>query len=286
MAKRWSEEDIGILYKEYPILGAKKLVDRLNRAEASIQAKASSLGIKYLKYHYVDNPELYTEELKESSYTNIEKYIDARTPILHRCKKCSNEWKISPDNLRQRHGCPKCSYKLVGNTKRNSLEYVDSVLDKARLLRLNEYIKWDSILKVQSLECFHEWDTTFNRVQGGKGCPICNKGFGYAHKKELPTKAFIYLLNIGDECLKIGVTTKDISSRIRNIIRETDINNITCIMLLETTGFNALDIENRILKKYPRFTSNLEFSGYTELIPMEYKDIIIKELTNEQPKFV
>lgn len=36
-------------------------------------------------------------------------YIDAKTPILHRCKKDKHEWYVRPFSVLQGSGCPKCS---------------------------------------------------------------------------------------------------------------------------------------------------------------------------------
>lgn len=36
-------------------------------------------------------------------------YINARTPILHRCTACGHIWNASPDNILQGYGCPECN---------------------------------------------------------------------------------------------------------------------------------------------------------------------------------
>ncbi len=42
----------------------------------------------------------------------VGKYKNARTKILHRCKKCNNEWDILPDGVLRGNGCVKCkSYR-------------------------------------------------------------------------------------------------------------------------------------------------------------------------------
>lgn len=39
-----------------------------------------------------------------------EHYINARTPILHKCITCGHLWNISPDNVLRGYGCPECNF--------------------------------------------------------------------------------------------------------------------------------------------------------------------------------
>lgn len=43
----------------------------------------------------------------------LERYIDAKTKILHRCKIDGYEWKVAPQNITQGCGCPVCAGKAV-----------------------------------------------------------------------------------------------------------------------------------------------------------------------------
>lgn len=38
-----------------------------------------------------------------------EHYINARTPILHKCTVCGCIWNVSPDNILRGYGCPECN---------------------------------------------------------------------------------------------------------------------------------------------------------------------------------
>lgn len=40
----------------------------------------------------------------------IGEYINARTPILHKCKICGCNWNTSPDNILHGYGCPICNF--------------------------------------------------------------------------------------------------------------------------------------------------------------------------------
>lgn len=52
----------------------------------------------------------YIKEVNERnpSIEVIEQYIDAYTPILHKCKIDGCEWMARPHNILHRNGCPKC----------------------------------------------------------------------------------------------------------------------------------------------------------------------------------
>ena len=54
------------------------------------------------------------EYVQELFYTNpdievIGNYINYMTPLLHRCKKCGNEWNVKPCYTMRGHGCPVCN---------------------------------------------------------------------------------------------------------------------------------------------------------------------------------
>lgn len=59
----------------------------------------------------------------------IGKYIDSKTKILVKCKKCGHEWYVQPCSLLACHGCPNC-YKSRGENrievflKNNSIDYI------------------------------------------------------------------------------------------------------------------------------------------------------------------
>ena len=54
----------------------------------------------------------YLKRLTNNNITNIiplEKYVTAKTNILHRCLKRNNEWSVRPDNILSGYGCPVCN---------------------------------------------------------------------------------------------------------------------------------------------------------------------------------
>ncbi len=84
----WMGEPANILHgKGCPICG--------NRRTSKLLRKAHD---KYVKDVNERNP----------SIEVIDQYIDAYTPILHKCKIDGCEWMARPHNILHRNGCPKC----------------------------------------------------------------------------------------------------------------------------------------------------------------------------------
>ena len=53
--------------------------------------------------------EEYKEELKGRNIVCLEKYINNKTKILHKCLICGNTWKAIPNNILSGYGCPHCN---------------------------------------------------------------------------------------------------------------------------------------------------------------------------------
>lgn len=274
MAKRWTTEEIALLHKYYPTSGTTLVREFILRSPDTIQAKAKSLGLKVTSHTYIEHPELWVKELAPKNITPVDLYIDARTPILHKCDVCTCEWKAPPSNIRSGTGCPKCALISGGLLRRNSIEYVDSICTKHNLVRISEYTLSQDILVVESNICGHTWNTTLNNVQSGKGCSICNKGFGYISNKECyPEYAFLYVIHIiladGGAFIKIGVTTSSKNERV-NAIKHAikDLHSLEILVHLKLRALEALELENFILNdsNLKKYTYHSKFPGCTELL--------------------
>ena len=96
----------------------------------------SGRGCPKCKSHMLSNMFVKSHEqyIKEVAIVNpdievLEKYINAHTPITHRCKKDGYIWKIAPSNVLTGQGCPQCQ-ESIGERKirqwlqSNYIEYV------------------------------------------------------------------------------------------------------------------------------------------------------------------
>lgn len=59
----------------------------------------------------------------------VEQRINDCTKILHKCRKCGNEWKVSPTSILQGSGCPKCNQsrgerEIEEYLNKHNIEYV------------------------------------------------------------------------------------------------------------------------------------------------------------------
>lgn len=107
----------------------------------------------------------------------LEPYIDAKTPILHKCTIHNYEWMASPDNILHNHGCPKCGNEKIGT--KNSISHDEYV---KRLKELNPNIKVMEAYKGMSIPIWHKcliddykWYATPVNCILYHSCPKCNK---------------------------------------------------------------------------------------------------------------
>ena len=106
-------------------------------SESTCRNIRNELGIKSPFSHSGNNIKPTTEEYKAKVYnvhgdsiTVLEQYVDHRTPIGHKCNKCGNVWKTTPDIIvNSGCGCPKCV------TFRYSLKAIDWLEHQSKLRR-------------------------------------------------------------------------------------------------------------------------------------------------------
>jgi predicted Zn-ribbon and HTH transcriptional regulator len=279
----WTEAELSILKEAYPkIGGCKELQDLLpNRGLEAICLKANRIGLKVVNNIRVGRTdEWYVKELLNTNFVSMEKYKGSTTPIKHRCKICLHEWLTRPQHaLKEGANCPICDLKL----RTNNIEYIDSILDKAEMLRHSEYRGSLKPLLLEHLNCGYMWETKFSYIQQGSGCPLCNRGFGHSLSKEsMPSKAKLYLLEVvagGERFLKVGVTVRPTSKRINEFKSRFEEVYPTVLLLaeLESAGIEVLKKEQYLLSKYTKYESKLYFEGRTELIDYSDKELILKE---------
>ena len=110
----------------------------------------------------------------------IEPYIDARTPILHKCKIHNVEWMAAPDSILHGHGCPECGNEAIAEklTKTHK-QYVEELKEKNQdIMVIGVYIDaLTPILHKCKIDgC--EWFARPANILNGNGCPQCNESSG------------------------------------------------------------------------------------------------------------
>jgi rubrerythrin len=285
MAKspNWTNEELKLLREVYPKLGkSQELKDLFPlRPLEGICLKANRIGLRSEKANVRRTNEKYTKLLESTNFISLEEYNGSTCPILHRCKVCGHEWKTRPQHaLREGANCPLCNVSSMQNT----LSYVDSILDSAKMLRHSEYLGSLKPLVLEHLDCGFIWETKFSHIQQGSGCPICNKGYGNIYSAiNMPKEAYLYVLEITlQECtvLKVGVTCRKPLNRFREIRYELLKIHSTSrpLAYYTSSGEHILLLEKEILNKFPRFTSTIHFAGHTELLQLSCLEELTKFL--------
>lgn len=88
-------------------------------------------GCPHCSGKFKKTDEMYKQELVGKNCTNIEPYVNARTPILHKCASCLHEWSVRPYSiLSNGSNCPKCAASGGYNPKLpGRLYYIQIVKD-------------------------------------------------------------------------------------------------------------------------------------------------------------
>ena len=116
--------------------------------------------------------EEYVERLfaKNPTIKVVGNYINARTPILHKCLIDNYEWMTTPDKTLSGRGCPKCG----GTIKKTHEEYVYEVsIINAAIEVVGRYIDAKTPILHKCLIDCNTWYARPNDILMGKGCPKC-----------------------------------------------------------------------------------------------------------------
>lgn len=105
----------------------------------------------------------------------IERYVGARTPILHRCKIDGHQWKPSPTNILRGHGCPVCRDSYLREQRiKTQQQYEQEVAQLHPTIEvIGVYFGAETPILHRCLIDGYEWMPRPGNVLSGKGCPIC-----------------------------------------------------------------------------------------------------------------
>ena len=127
-------------------------------------------GCRICKGNILKTPEEYYKECKGKGLDlPIEKYVNAKTKIKHRCNKCGIIYEQLPYNHLHGQGCPYCS----GVIKRtDSKYYYNECKSKGLDLPIEDY-KGARIKIKHKCRYNHVYNQTPNSHLNGRGCPVC-----------------------------------------------------------------------------------------------------------------
>lgn len=126
--------------------------------------------------------EEYIKEVKEINQ-NIEVagvYINANTPILHKCRVHKIQWKTSPSSILQGCGCIECGKeKLIKIKSKKHDEYIKELeYINPNIIVMGNYVNSRTPILHKCLIDGHIWNARPANILFGNGCPRCNESKG------------------------------------------------------------------------------------------------------------
>lgn len=110
--------------------------------------------------------------------SNIEvlgKYINRRTKIKVKCKKCKNEWETTPGLLLDGHtSCKLC----IGKVKTHEVFIKELKQINPNIEVLSKYQKSSIKIKCKCKICGHEWEAIPSNLLRKRSCPSCKMTHG------------------------------------------------------------------------------------------------------------
>ena len=115
----------------------------------------------------------------------VEEYVDAKTPILHKCKIDGYEWSPYPDNILSGYGCPKCrDRKLHEQRAKTQQQYESEVFELHPTIKVRgHYINAEIEILHECLIDGHLWMAKPGNILHGKGCPKCAGNIKLTHNE-------------------------------------------------------------------------------------------------------
>ena len=126
--------------------------------------------------------EEYIEDVKKIN-PNIKvlgKYVNAKTPLLHKCLIDDFEWSPVPSSILNGYGCPVCGRKrLKESLTKTHEEYVEQLkIINPNIIAIEKYSKTNTPILHRCLIDNFEWMARPTNVLNGCGCPKCNRSKG------------------------------------------------------------------------------------------------------------
>lgn len=107
----------------------------------------------------------------------IGKYINSKTPILHKCKLHNVIYSATPSSVLMGCGCQKCWKDKIHILKtKTHEEYIDQLYQiNPNIVPLEPYIGASTKILHKCLKCNYEWDVMPTQLLRKHGCPKCDE---------------------------------------------------------------------------------------------------------------
>lgn len=156
----------------------------------------------------------------------VGEYLNASTPILHKCKRHNIEWLVLPMHILEGSGCIKCKGEKIYNKKVKDIEtYKKDVYNiDTNIEVIGEYINARTHVLHRCNVCGCLWNATPDNILSGYGCPECSMSKGEKKvKKYLTDRGINYIPQYTfDDCKNYNVLPFDFYLPDYNICIEYD----------------------------------------------------------------
>lgn len=168
---------------------------------------------------YTKNKAIHIQEKELYTSKNFEKYNKIKDIVEEKGGKlitqayisseseldviCGNKhnFKTSGGSITSGRWCPECA----PNKKLSYNEVKKNLREKKILCLSKEYINSTSPLKLKCLDCKNIWESDYNNINSGRGCPVCGRKISNDSKR-IPIKDVI------DTAKKLGFSLVDKNS--------------------------------------------------------------------------
>lgn len=127
-------------------------------------------------------PEKYRESISHKiDYELLTEFVDAKTKVRVRHKKCGTEFWVLPFNFNKREeGCPHCKNQYISKRITMSHEqFIEKLGDRAEEYEfITKYKKAHIPIRVKHLPCGNEFDITPDSMLRGGRCKSCKYSTG------------------------------------------------------------------------------------------------------------
>lgn len=134
---------------------------------------------------YVKSHEQYVNDAAQinPNIVVLGKYVNAKTPILHKCTIHDVEWYPTPDTILHGCGCKECMIeKIKSKQVKSHSQYIQDVYYiNPDIFVVGKYINVITPILHKCLICGHEWYAVPNKILCGRGCPRCHESNGERH---------------------------------------------------------------------------------------------------------